>query len=253
MSDLGCYVDIDIYQSLPYSIRMSVHTLRRFDDELTQLKECVLSMGGLVERAIGNAVKSMLEQDEKLARETIHRDTAINELEIQCDNMTRGILVRRQPAANDLRFIIAIIKVVTDLERMGDLAANVSGDAIQLLDYPPDDFSDFEVMGGEVQQQVYRALDALSRGDIHLAMSVIEQAGEVEKLCKAIDESMLARMLNNPDSIHASVILSNAARNLKRIADHTTNIAEMVVYNIYGHDIRHVNHEEAGKLLLGNI
>lgn len=228
---------------------MTVHTLRRFDDELIQLRERVLSMGGLVERAIANAVKSMLEQDEKLARKTVHRDAAINALEIQCDNMTRSILVRRQPAANDLRFIIAIIKVVTDLERMGDLAADFSGDAIQLLDHPPVDFSDLEIMGDQVQQQVNRALDALSRGDVHLAMSVIEKESDVNKLCKGMEDEMITRMLKNTNSINTSIILSNAVRNLERIADHATNIAEMVIYNIQGHDIRHVNHEEAEKLL----
>jgi len=231
---------------------MNIHTLRRFDDELIQLKECVLSMGGLVERAIGNAVKSVLEQDEKLARKTIHRDAAINALEIQCDNMTRGILVRRQPAANDLRFIIAIIKVVTDLERMGDLAAELSGDAIQLLDHPIADLSDLETMGNQVQQQVNRALDALSRGDIHLAMSVIEKDKKIDQLYKVIADGMIAHMLKDPASISTSITLSNAAKNLERIADHATNIAEMVIYNIQGYDIRHVNHKEAEKLLRGN-
>ncbi len=209
-------------------------------------------MGGLVERAIGNAVKSMLEQDEKLARKTIRRDVAINALEIQCDNITRGILVRRQPAANDLRFIITIIKVVTDLERMGDLAADLSGDAIRTMDSPPADFSNLECMGDQVQQQVNRSLDALSRGDIHLAMSVIEKDKEVDKLYKDIGGEMIARMLKNPNSINSSIMLSNAVRNLERIADHATNIAEMVIYNIQGYDIRHVNHEEAEKLLHGN-
>ena len=230
---------------------MNVHTLRRFDNELSELRECVLSMGGLVERAIGNAVKSLLQQDEKLARETIQRDAAINALEIQCDDMTRGILVRRQPAANDLRFIIAIIKVVTDLERMGDLAANISGDGLQLRDYVPDDFSDIDIVGEQAQQRVKHVLDALSRGDIHLAMSVIEQAGDMDKLCTAIENRMLARMLSDPASIHASVMMSNVIRNLKRIADHTTNIAEMVVYNIYGHDIRHAKNDK-NRRIAGN-
>jgi len=231
---------------------MNVHTLRRFDDELTQLKERVLSMGGLVERAIGNAVKSMLEQDEKLARKTISRDSAINALEVQCDDITRSIIVRRQPAANDLRFIITIIKVVTDLERMGDLAASLAEEAIQIQDHPPADFSRLEAMGNQVQQQVNRALDALSRGDINLAMSVIEKDKNVDKLYKNMYREMITHMLENPHAISASITLSNAARNLERIADHATNIAEMVIYNIQGHDIRHVNHKEAAKLLRGN-
>ncbi len=231
---------------------MNVHTLRRFDDELTQLKERVLSMGGLVERAIGNAVKSMLEQDEKLARKTISRDSAINALEVQCDDITRSIIVRRQPAANDLRFIITIIKVVTDLERMGDLAASLAKEAIQMQNHPPADFSHLEALGNQVQQQVNRALDALSRGDIDLAMSVIKKDKNVDKLYKNMYREMITCMLENPHAISTSITLSNAARNLERIADHATNIAEMVIYNIQGHDIRHVNHKEAAKLLRGN-
>jgi len=221
---------------------MNVHTLKRFDDELTQLKERVLSMGGLVERAIGNAVKSMLEQDEKLARKTIDRDAAINALEVQCDDITRGILARRQPAAGDLRFIIAIIKVVTDLERMGDLAAGIAKGALRAQNHPPANFSNIEVMGEKVQQQVNRALDALSRNDIHLAMAVIEKDKDVDILYKDMYREIIAYMLEHPRTIGASIILSNASTNLERIADHATNIAEMVIYNIQGHDIRHVNH-----------
>jgi len=224
---------------------MNVHTLRRFDSELTQLKEHVLSMGGLVERAIGNAVKSMLDQDVRLARKTIDRDAAINALEVQCDNITRGILARRQPAAGDLRFIIAIIKVVTDLERMGDLAAGIADGALRAQEHPPADFSSLEAMGEKVQQQVNRALDALSRNDIYLAMAVIEKDKGVDTLYKDMYREMTAYMLKHPRTIGASIILANASANLERIADHATNIAEMVIYNIQGHDIRHAHHQRA--------
>ena len=228
---------------------MTVHTLRRFDDELSQLKERVLSMGGLVERAIGNAVKSILEQDEKLARKTISRDNDINALEVQCDDITRSILVRRQPAANDLRFIIAIIKVVTDLERMGDLAVNLADEAIQMQDHPPAEFSRMETLGNQVQQQVNQTLDALSRGDIHLAMSVIKKDKNVDNLYNSMYHELIACMLDDPRTISSSIALSNAARNLERIADHATNIAEMVIYNIQGHDIRHVDRKKVSRLL----
>jgi len=230
---------------------MTVHTLRRFDDELAQLKERVLSMGGLVERAIENALKSLLEQDNKLARKTINRDTAINALEIQCDNITRGILVRRQPAATDLRFIISIIKVVTDLERMGNLAVSLSKDALQILDHPPADFSRLEAMGNQVQQQTNHALDALSRGDTNLAMSVIRENRSVDKLYKSMYREMIACMLDDQRTISASIALSNAAMTLERIADHATNIAEMVIYMQRGQDIRHVGHKAAARILAG--
>jgi|AMFO01.1.fsa_nt_gi phosphate transport system regulatory protein PhoU len=228
---------------------MNVHTLRRFDVELTQLKEHVLSMGGLVERAIGNAVQSMLEQDARLAQKTIDRDTAINTLEVQCDNLTRGILVRHQPAAGDLRFLIAIIKVVTDLERMGDLATGIAHGTLQILERPPKRFLGLETMAGKVQRQVNRALDALARNDLHLAMRVIRDDSGVDSMYRAIYRETIATMLEDPHAISSSIALSNAAKHLERIGDHAKNIAEMAIYCIQGHDIRHVDHEEAARLL----
>jgi len=234
-----------------YRRTVTVHTLRRFDDELSQLKERVLSMGGLVERAIENALESLLEQNDRLARKTINRDAAINAMEIQCDDITRGILVRRQPAAADLRFIIATIKVVTDLERMGNLAASLSRDAIQIMDHPPADLSCLETMGDRVQQQTNHALDALSRGDINMAMSVIRESSGVDKLYKNMYREVIDRMLNDQRTIGTSITLSGAAMNLERIAGHATNIAEMVIYMQRGHDIRHVDPKAAARILAG--
>ncbi|MDT8376216.1 MAG: phosphate signaling complex protein PhoU [Mariprofundaceae bacterium] len=230
---------------------MPQHTIKRFDEELHILKELVLSMGGLVERAIGHAVKSMLEQDKKLANKTINRDKAINALEVQCDEMTRDILVRRQPAAGDLRFIMGIIKLVTDLERMGDLAAGIAEGTLRSLEYPPKNFSNLDIMGEKVQKQINRTLDALSRGDIKLAMTVIEKDAGIDVLYKRMYREMLTYMMEDPRDITASIILSNVAKNLERISDHATNIAEMVIYIERGHDIRHVDHEAAAKLLSG--
>ncbi|MFC1626437.1 phosphate signaling complex protein PhoU [Pseudomonadota bacterium] len=230
---------------------MPQHTIKRFDEELDKLKELVLSMGGLVERSIGHAVKSMLEQDKKLANKTVDRDKAINALEVQCDEMTRDILVRRQPAAGDLRFIMGIIKVVTDLERMGDLAAGVAEGTLRSLEHTPKNFSNLDIMGEKVQRQVNRTLDALSRGDTELAMTVIEKDERIDILYKRMYREMLTYMIEDPRDITASIILSNVAKNLERISDHATNIAEMVIYIERGHDIRHVDHEAAAKLLSG--
>ena len=227
------------------------HTMKRFDEEMVELKEHVLSMGGLVERAIGDAVTSMLEQDEKLALKTIERDRAINALEVQCDEMTRDILVRRQPAAGDLRFILAIIKVVTDLERIGDLAASIAKGMIQSEESPPRNFSNLDTMGEKVGKQVERALDAFSRGDADLAMKVIQKDVKIDKLYKRMYRELLTYMMEDPRSISSSIILSDAAKNLERISAHATNIAEMVVYMEYGYDIRHVDHDAAAKILSG--
>ena len=227
------------------------HTLKRFDEELDQLKERILSMGGLVERAIGHAVKSMLNQNDKLARKTIERDKAINALEVQCDELTRDLLVRRQPAAGDLRFILGTIKVVTDLERMGDLAVGIAEGTLRSIEHTPTHFSNLDIMGEKVQKQVNRALDALSHGDIDLAMKVIEKDAGIDVLYKRMYREMLTYMMEDPRDITSSIILSSAARNLERISDHATNIAEMVIYMERGHDIRHVDHEAAARLLAG--
>ena len=225
------------------------HTIKRFDEELDKLKELVLTMGGLVERAIGNAVQSMLEQDEALARATIEQDNEINALEIECDEMTRDILVRRQPAAGDLRLILGIIKVVTDLERMGDLAAGISKAMLNSQDHPPKNFSNLDIMGEKVQKQVKRTLNALSRGDTDLSMKVIGKDQGIDKLYKRMYREMLTYMLEDPREISSSIIVSNVAKNLERISDHATNISEMVVYIARGHDIRHVEHDAAEKML----
>ena len=231
---------------------MSQHTIKRFDEELDKLKELVLTMGGLVERAIGNSVQSLLEQDEALAKSTIAQDDEINDLEIQCDEMIRDILVRRQPAASDLRFILGTIKVVTDLERMGDLAAGISKAMLNAQSNPPKNFSNLDIMGEKVQKQVKRTLNALSRGDTDLSMKVIDKDQGVDKLYKRMYREMLTYMLEDPREISSSIVVSNVAKNLERISDHATNISEMVVYMARGHDIRHVNHDTAEKLLSGN-
>ncbi len=228
---------------------MPQHTLTRFDAELDQLKQHILSMGGLVERAIKNAVSSMLEQDKALAEKTIERDKAINALEVQSDEMTRNILVRHQPAAVDLRFIVAAIKVVTDLERMGDLATGIAEGTLRTLKFPPAEYSNLEIIGEKVLLQVNRSLDAFSRGDIDLAMEVIHKDRKIDKRYRTMYRELLTYMMEDPRSISSSIIMTNVAKNLERIADHATNISEMVVYIIRGHDIRHVDHEAATMLL----
>jgi len=227
------------------------HTMKRFDEEMIQLKEHVLSMGGLVEQAIGDAVTAMLDQDKKLALKTIERDHAVNALEVQCDEMTRDILVRRQPAAGDLRFILAIIKVVTDLERMGDLAASIAKGMIQSEESPPKNFSNLDTMGEKVQKQVQRSLDAFSRGDTNLAMKVIQKDVKIDALYKRMYRELLTYMMEDPRSISGSIILTDIAKHLERISAHATNIAEMVIYMEHGHDIRHVDHKAAAKILAG--
>jgi len=227
------------------------HMVKRFDEELTELKNRVLSLGGLVEKAIANAMISLLQQDTELARKTVERDKAVNALEVQCDEMTRRILALRQPAAGDLRFIISTIKVVTDLERMGDLAAHISQATLKLEGVPIQAKAGLSGMSELVQQQVSRALDALSRGDIDLAMEVLAKDDAIDDLYRGTYREILTYMLEDAANISAYITVANVAKNLERIGDHATNICEMVIYMIRGHDIRHVDHEAAEALLRG--
>ncbi len=227
------------------------HIASRFDEELSEIKNRVLALGGLVEKAIANAMIALLENDTELARKTIERDKAINALEVQCDDLTRRILVLRQPAASDLRFIISAVKVVTDLERMGDLSAGICEGVLELAAMPSRPKANLKGISELVQAQVARALNALAQGDIDMAMEVIEKDVAIDELYRGSYREMLTHMMESPPQISAYIILSNVAKNLERIGDHATNICEMVIYTIRGHDIRHVDHDAAGALLRG--
>jgi phosphate transport system protein len=225
------------------------HTIRKFDDELAELKAKVLSLGGLVEQAIADALRALMAHDPALAHRTIERDRAINALEVQCDDLTSNIIALRQPAAGDLRFILSSIKVVTDLERIGDLAAGICEGVLFLDEMPIQPKTNLRGMGQLVQGQVSRALDALARGDIDLAMDVIEKDRAIDDLYHGTYREVLTYMLENPQHISGYIVLSNIAKNLERIGDHATNIGEMVIYTMRGHDIRHVDHDAAAALL----
>ena len=230
----------------------AAHTIRKFDDELAELKAKVLSLGGLVENAISDAMRALMTHDTSLARETIDRDHAINALEVQCDDLVSRIIALRQPAAGDLRFILSSVKVVTDLERMGDLAAGICEGAVYLEEMPLQPKTNLAGISQLVQTQVSRSLDALARGDIDLAMEVIERDHTIDDLYQGMYREVLTYMLENPQYISAYIILSNIAKNLERIGDHATNICEMVIYTMRGHDIRHVDHDAAAALLNRN-
>lgn len=228
---------------------MSQHIYRRFDEELNTARDLVLSMGGLVEKAIGKSVNSLLNGDVDAAREVIESDRAVNALEVQVDNMLRNTLARRQPAGRDLRMLVALMKVVTDLERMGDLSVSIARGTIEIQERPLKRFSNLEVMTEKVQRQVDRSLDAISRENVELAMQVIESDRSVDSLYKSMYREILTYMMEDARDISALIVLSNVAKNLERIADHATNVAEMVIYLVRGHDIRHVDHEAVNQLL----
>jgi len=228
---------------------MPEHTMRKFDQELGKVREYVLLMGGMVEKAIRHAMQAMLEHDEDLAESVIQDDAVINALEVRCDELIRDILVRRQPVIRDFRAIMGASKVVTDLERMGDLTKGIAEQVLQNSHVLPRHYSNLELMHERVLRQVGNALDAFSRSDVDLAMDVIKNDRRVDDLYKSLYRETLTYMMEDPRDITNSIMISATAKNLERIADHATNVAEMVIYITRAHDIRHVDHDAVARML----
>ena len=232
---------------------MSEHTIKRYEDELNTLKERVLNMGALVERAIRRSMKSLNQFDVDKARKVIARDKAINALEVEIDEMTRTLLALRQPAAGDLRFIISTIKIVTDLERAGDLAEGIAEAVLLSEDHPLTHLDSMNSLADTVCQQISAALEAFARGDVEAALACVEGDKRVNKLFKGVQREGLSYMIEDPRQITSGIIAMNIGRNLERIGDHAANISEMVIYMVKGHDIRHVDHETAAALINGTL
>ncbi len=230
---------------------MAEHVMRDFDRELARIREYVLLMGGMVEKALRNSQEALRQHDDCLAETIVREDAAINALEVRCDELIRDVLVRRQPVIRDFRLIMAASKVVTDLERMGDLTKNIAELLLEHLHALPRRYANLDVMYDKVQRQVGEALDAFSRQDVDLAMSVIRHDRRVDELYQSLYRETLTYMMEDPRDIGHSIMISAIAKNLERVADHATNIAEMVIYIIRAHDIRHVDHQAIERLLGG--
>jgi len=211
-----------------------------FEDELIHLKEIILKMGCLVEIAIRDSVASLVRRDDELAQKVIKEDSKINALDIEVDEESIRLIALRQPKAGDLRLITTAMKITTDLERMGDQAVNISRRAIALNREPVlKPYIDIPKMAVIAQEMTQGALDAFIRKDGALALSVIERDKEMDALKHDILKELLIYMVNDPTTTSRGMNVSFVAQSLERIADHTTNIAEMVFYLIEGRIIRH--------------
>jgi len=232
---------------------MNEHTIKRFEGELQELKEKILEMGGLVEKALRRSMNSLIKHDTRRAHKVIDRDVNINDLELEIDDMTRTILALRQPAASDLRFVMTTIKLVTDLERMGDLAEGIAEKMLETREHPLIQISSLQTLSELVMAQLKMALDAFSDNDLEAAMQCIEGDKKVNEMYKAMQREYLTYMIEDPRQITAGLIASNIAKNLERIGDHVVNVAEMVIYMVNGRDIRHVDHETAAAMIGGEV
>jgi phosphate transport system protein len=222
--------------------------MRHFTIELEELNQKLLEMGGLVESAIHRAVRSLVDQNRDLAEQVIRDEPRINRMEMEIDGMATRLLALRQPVARDLRFLTSALKINNDLERIGDLAQHVAERALSLMHHPlVKPMTDIPKMASLVQSMLLKCLDAFVHSDEALARSVLLEDDEVDRLRDAVYAALLATMQSDPGVVPAAVDLIFVARNLERIGDHATNIAEDVVFLVKGVDVRH-HAEQAEKV-----
>ena len=217
-----------------------------FDDELKDLRERVLKLGCMVENAIRDSVKALVERDSDLAKEVIKRDHLINALDVGIDEECVRLIALRQPLARDLRLITTAMKITTDLERMGDMAVNIAERAIELNEEPQlKPFVNIPKMAELAQSMVRDALDAFVTGCSRLPYEVIKRDDEVDDLTVKNFEELLSFMIQDPKRIPLAIKRTYIAKYLERIADHATNIAEMIIYMCKGKMIRHTEISDA--------
>jgi phosphate transport system protein len=220
---------------------IKLHTDREYENELKKLRERLLRMAGRVEQMIADSVKALVEQDVQLARRTIEADRLVDRAEVETDELCLVILAKRQPVASDLRFVTLSLKMVTDLERIGDLAVNICERAIDLgLDPPLKPWVDVPRMAGIVQGMVRDAIDAFVAGDVQRAQSVVDRDQSLDELYTRVFRELLSTMLDDGSKVERGIHAQSVAKWLERMGDHATNLAEQVVFMVKGKDIRHV-------------
>ena len=221
------------------------HTDKAYEAELTALREKLLEMGGLVEHAIAAATQAVVERDDGLAEQVKSRDRSVNRIEVEIDAACRRILALRQPAASDLRFITTALKIVTDLERMGDLAVNVAERALQLTQAPPlAPLHDLSKLAELAEAQLRKALEAFVTRDVEKAEQVIAEDDHLDTLYHKMFNDLVVLMMEDSKNIRRATALMFTAKHLERFGDHATNLAEMVVFMVRGTDVRHPRSRE---------
>jgi phosphate transport system protein len=213
---------------------------RHFHEELEALKQTLLAMGGLVEDQIRRVMAALLERDSAAAQEVIDRDRQVNAYDVEVDEKCVELLALNQPAAGDLRFITTAMKIVTDLERIGDQAVNIAQRALELNEEPQlKPYIDLPRMADKAQRMVKDALDSFVSRDTALAREVCGRDSEVDALKEQVFRELLTYMMADPKTIARAIRLILVSRFLERVADHATNIAEMVIYMVESKMVRH--------------
>ena len=218
----------------------AAHTDKAFESDLRLVREKLLAMGAKVEEQIAKSMRSLTDRDSELGEQVKESDLEINRLEVDIDDLCRKILALRQPAASDLRLITTALKIVTDLERIGDLAVNIAERAMDLNQAPPlAAYVDMPRLAELAQEQVKKALDSFVRADTQEAEEVLAGDDHLDDLFVKIFNELLAFMMEDSRNIRRATSLVSICKHLERIGDHAVNVAEMVIYMVRGTDVRH--------------
>lgn len=232
---------------MPMTIEhLKPHIFHQFDKELEDIRSQVMAMGGLAEKQLADALSALLNFDGKLAEAVIANDSQINDMDVAVDGACIEVLVRRQPTASDLRLVLAVIRTINDLERIGDEAKHVAKIALRLVDKVAieDRLGPIEHMGERVKQMLHQSLDALARADGQQAILVALADKNVDKDHDLIMRQLLTYMMEDPHNIPDITPLCWCARALERIGDRSRNICEHIIYLVKGKDVRHANLEQ---------
>ena len=216
------------------------HTSSHYERELQEIKNGLIYLGAMTEKAIGSAMTSLLDRDSELARKVISGDKDIDTKEMELEEKCVRLLALRQPAAGDLRFITTAIKIGGHLERIGDMAVNIAEKAIILNELPQlKPYIDLPRMADITRQMIRESLDSMVNSDIAMANDVRIKENSVDNMNEQIFRELLTFMLEDTRTIHRSIIIMQISKNLERIADHAKGIADMVIYMVTGQSVRH--------------
>jgi phosphate transport system protein len=218
---------------------MNEHTVKSYEEELALLDRKIAQMGGLAEQLLGRSLEALERRDPKLAEEVVRSDRAIDDLEREVEEQVISMVARRQPMANDLRHIVGALRITTDLERVGDLAKNIAKRSLAIVDevHPKPLMTGIRHMAELALHQLKEVLDAYSERDAEKALSVWRNDTQIDAMYNSLFRELLTYMMEDPRNIGISTHLLFGAKNIERVGDHTTNIAETIHYLVRGFNI----------------
>jgi phosphate transport system protein len=224
-------------------MELGQHISQQYNQELETIRNKVLSMGGLVESQTENAIRALLERDHELAEKVATSDHKVNKMEVEIDDACAQVIAKRQPAAGDLRLVLTVVKLISDLERIGDEAEKIARYAMKLTtrDVATGMHAELSSLSKHVKSVLHRSLDAFARLDLQAAIEVVAADAQIDEEFNRISRLLVTHMMEEPRNIKSMLRVTWCARALERIGDHAQNICEYVIYLVKGTDVRHTS------------